>query len=209
MTSTRGPAHAGPLFNGPTMRKTLLACSLALSSCLLLAGCLSVPSAPYQAGVQNSGKLLAGHYKPMRAGKFDAAVGVEDRAINVRGANTLTSGARDGTFSGYLREALEAELATAGLLDHQAPVTISGTLLQNRVDAGSARSASAVVGARFVVERNGQVVYDRVLTARHAWDSSFMAAIAVPTAFQNHAAAIQKLLGQLFADPDFERATSD
>ena len=191
------------------MRKRSIPGCLLLSCCLMLAGCLSVPSAPYQAGVQNSGKLLAGRYKPMRTGEFAAAPGVQDRSISIRGANTLTSGARDGSFSGSLREALEVELSTAGLLDPRSPITISGTLLQNRMDGGSARTGSAVIGARFMVERSGRVVYDRVLTARHTWDSSFIGAIAVPAAFQNHGTAMQMLLGQLFADPDFERAASD
>ena len=191
------------------MRKIVFPGAVALSCCVLLASCLSVPSTPYQAGVRNAGVLLAGHYKPMRTGEFSAGPGVQDRAINVRGANTLTSSARDGSFSGYLREALEAELSTAGQLDTQSPITINATLLQNRLDGGSARTGSAVVAARFVVERNGQVAYDRELTARHTWDSSFIAAIAVPSAFQNHATTVQKLLGQLFADPDFVRATSD
>ena len=189
------------------MNNTLRSACIATLAATLLSGCLTVPNLPYQPGVQNTAMLLAGNYGGMQAGGFDAALGIENKRLNLRGTNSLSGSTRDGTFSTYLQDALQAELATAGLLEAGAPLVVSGTLLQNQLSAGTAEGHS-VVSARFVVKRNGEPVYDRVLTARHEWASSFMAAIAVPTAFQNHVGTVQKLLGQLFADPDFKRATA-
>ena len=184
------------------MRKSIFPVGTALLASMLLSGCLTVPNIPYQAGVKNSATLLSGKHQPMRVGDFAAAAGVENRKLNVRGANSLSGSASDGTFSTYLKEALQTELATAGVLDPNAMLVVTGTLQQNMLS-----DRNAAVGARFVVKRNGETVYDRVLTARHSWESSFMGAIAIPTAFQNHVATVQMLLGQLFSDPDFKRAT--
>lgn len=184
------------------MRKSLFPAASTLLASMLLTGCLTVPNIPYQAGVKNSATLLAAKHQPMRVDHFDAAAGVENRKLNVRGANSLSGSASDGTFSTYLREALQTELATAGVLDPNASLVVTGTLLQNKLS-----DRNAVVGARFVVKRDGETVYDRALTAQHSWESSFMGAIAIPAAFQNHVATVQMLLGQLFSDPDFKRAT--
>jgi hypothetical protein len=59
-----------------------------------------------------------------------------------------------------------------------------------------------------MVDRSGQVVFDKMLSATQQWDSSFIGAIAVPMAVQNYAGAVQKLVGVLLADSDFQHATS-
>ena len=189
------------------MQKTVLRCCTTLLAITLLSGCLSVPNIPYQSSVRNSSVLMAGGYAPMQVGAFNASAGVENHTLNVRGANSLSGSKRDGTFSTYLQEALQSELATAGLLDPASGIVITGTLLQNQLTAGVSTGTS-VLSARFVVTRDGKTVYDRVLTANHNWESSFMAAVAVPAAFDNHVATVQQLVGKLLEDPDFKRAAA-
>lgn len=173
---------------------------------LLLAACITAPPPRYQPGIDNTQALLQGGHGPIAVGRFDAAPGVEDNKLNVRGS-TLTGGS-DGTFATYLKEALVTELKTAGRNDDKAAAVVSGTLTDNKLDA-AVKTGTADVAARFVVTRHGTAVYDKTLAAHQEWDSSFMGAVAIPAAMRNYAAAVQKLLGKLFGDPDFEKAVAE
>jgi len=51
--------------------------------------------------------------------------------------------------------------------------------------------------------RAGAVRYDQVKSAHTQWDSAFAAMIAVPKAREEYPLAVQKLLGELYADPAF------
>ncbi|NLA68351.1 MAG: hypothetical protein GX856_08945 [Gammaproteobacteria bacterium] len=133
-----------------------------------LGACVSMPAPMYQPSVGSSQALLASAGTSIEVGGFSAAHGVENTALGVRGSR-LEPGS-DGTYAGYLRDALATELKAAG--------------------------------------RDGEVVYDRTLRVDHEWDSSFLGAIAIPTAFDNYAAAVQKLLQALFTDPGFVAATA-
>ncbi len=75
-------------------------------------------------------------------------------------------------------------------------------LLENNVDVGIGTGVGTI-SARFVVKRDDAVRYDQVKTVRSEWDSSFAAAIAVPRATQQYPLIVQKLLGELYADPAF------
>lgn len=188
------------------LARLALVATLALQS-----ACVSMVASKYQPGLANAEVLgRQNGAAPLRVGAFSADPALDGKPLNVRGS-TL-SGGEDGKFSTYLREALSTELKTAGRLDDHAALEISGELLQNRLNGGSATSGTATgnatVQARFVIKRDGAQVYDRTLTAEHRWPSSFMGAIAIPTAFDNYTATVQKLLQQLFSDPQFERTTA-
>jgi hypothetical protein len=159
----------------------------------------------YQASIDNTEVLLAHPSDKLSVGHVDAAAGVANQHLSVRGSE-LTGGP-DGTFSGYLRDALMIELKAAGRFDPNSTTRIDGTLTHNELDGGAVKNAKAVLAARFVVNRNGKAVYDKTLTAAHQWESSFIGAIAIPAAFQNYPAAMQKLVAQLFNDPEFIQAT--
>ena len=53
---------------------------------------------------------------------------------------------------------------------------------------------------------DGKAVYDKELAVDDRWESSFVAAIAVPAAFNHHSALVQKLAGKLLDDPAFRAA---
>jgi hypothetical protein len=163
-----------------------------------------MPAPSYQAGVDNTERLLRTPIAPLTVGRFDAAPGV-DRPLNVRGS--VLQGGTDGTFAGYIRDALSTELATASRLAADGPARVSGTLLHNDLHASSAEGG-ATIRMRFRVDREGRVAYERELTAEHRWESSFMGAIAIPAAMNNYAGAVQKLIGMLFDDPAFQQATA-
>lgn len=153
----------------------------------------------------NTELLLQGR-SGIRVGDFDAAAGVENEQLRARGASI--SGGKDGLYSNYLRDAVSTELETAGRLQPDSATTVEGTLLRNELNAGGVKTADAVVAARFRVKHGDETVYEQTLTAEHRWESSFMGPIAVPAALQNYVATVQKLLGQLFADPRFRDAAA-
>lgn len=174
---------------------------------LALSGCASVPAPAYQTGIENTGALIDQRSVAMAVGEFSAAAGVENRRLSMRGLG-MSSPSKDGLYSGLLKEALASELQTAGRLNPQSSTQVSGTLTGNEVHAASTNTGTARVEARFVVRRDGVVVYDKLLAADHNWPSSFLGAIAVPTAMENYLVTVQKLLGKLFADPDFQKAVA-
>lgn len=179
--------------------------ALALVLPLVVAGCVSTPATTYQPGVDNTERLLAGRGEAA-VGRFDAAAGVENRSLNMRGS--ALKGGRDGTFSTYLQDAVVRELQEAGRYREGASVVIGGTLLDNRLNAASG-TGTARVSAEFIVTRDGQRVYARTFEVENRWESSFMGAIAIPAAIQGYSATVQKLLGELFADPEFRRAMGE
>jgi len=169
-----------------------------------LAGCAAMPTPSYQPSVDTTQLLLQRRDASMAAGAFSAASDVPNRTLAVR-ANQLSADGIDGTFSGYLRNALIIELKTAGRFDEDSPIRIDGTLLRNELNAG-AGTGSATLETHFTVTRRGARIYDKSLTVVHKWDSSFMGAIAIPAAVQNYVGAVQKLLQKFLTDPDFVRA---
>lgn len=173
---------------------------------LSLAACVSMPPPSYQPGISNTELLLQKRSAKLAVDRFDAAPSVNNKRLNVRGSQ-LTGGS-DGTFGTYLQEALITELKAAGKYDASGPLHISGTLLENRLDSAVKRG-TAEVAARFVVKRGEVVVYDKSLQAQHDWESSFIGALAIPAAMDNYAGAVQKLVGMLFSDPEFAKATAE
>lgn len=181
---------------------------LALGGALLVAvvGCVSTPALKYQAGIENSERLLSGRGK-VAVGTFDAAKGVENHRLGMRGSSL--NGGRDGTFATYLKDALVTELSESGRYGADAPVVVTGTLVDNRLSSAGASQGKATLGADFVVVKSGSSVYSRTIRVENVWESSFMGAIAIPAAIQGYSATVQKLLGELFADPDFRKVTTE
>ena len=172
-----------------------------------LASCVNMPAPKYQPGIANTQALMHAGQSKIAVDKFDAAKGVNNTSLSVRGSQ-LTGGS-DGTFSTYLHDALQSELQTAGRYDPAAPTQLSGTLTVNQLDGGGISIGKARISVRFVLTRQQTSVYDKQLTADHQWESSFIGAVAIPAAMQNYPTAVQKLIGLLFSDPDFIKASNE
>jgi hypothetical protein len=180
--------------------------ALGFAACFaLLTGCISASPPKYQPGVDNTQTLLRKGNSKLSVGTFKAAPGIKNSDLSVRGSK-LTGGS-DGTFSSYLREALITELKEAGRYNAESNISISGTLTENKL-AAAIKTGTADVAAQFVVTDNGHVNFDKSLTAHQEWPSSFVGTVAIPAAMRNYAAAVQKLLGLLFNDPAFAKATA-
>lgn len=176
-----------------------------LAISFMLVACISTPAPTYQPSVANL-QSLRGSATMIGVDDFTAADGVKDRSFGLRGSS-MTGAGVDGAFSTYLQEALQAELRNAGRLDDAAALRLSGVLTANRLNADGISTGNGAVAARFVLTRDGRVVYDKGFTAEHEWESSFIGAIAIPAAVQAYPAIVQKLIGQLFSDPAFIEAT--
>jgi hypothetical protein len=177
-----------------------------LGMAVLTSGCAQLTMNQAQPSVELTQRLRAAGLQPVRIGEFrpDARLaGGADRSISVRGANSMA--APGGSFARHLGETLAVELRNAGLVADGADTTIAGTLLDSQLDAGMSTGTGSIK-ARIVVMQGGQQRYSRELTASASWESSFIGAVAIPTAFREYEGLYRKLVGQLIDDPDFRSA---
>lgn len=160
----------------------------------------------YTVSVPNIQKLRDSGTSKISVTKVDLPATNQDRmnSIGLRGS-TMVSPA-DGSYAKYLRDALRAEFYEAGRLAEASGIELSGVLTQNDVDAMGFSVGTATLAAQFVVRRDSEVRFDKTLTARHQWESSFAGAIAIPAAINNYPAAVQKLLDALYSDKAFQEA---
>lgn len=176
-------------------------CALILSFSIMT-GCASV--APVYVAKNENIRVLQS--KPgAKIGAGDILIKKENadrlNQLTIRGGG-YTSPYQD-SFANYLKEALIIELRAAGRWDPSSTIKISGELLENDLDGSGMNTGTARVGARFIIDHSGVTAYNKVLTADHSWESSFMGAIAIPKARENYVATVQKLLGMLFSDAEF------
>jgi hypothetical protein len=171
----------------------------------LLAACTTTMAAQ-QPTLRNIQALRAPEIPALSLGAFELAPGLParmDRSISIRADSVKAPG--DGSFSHYLRQTFETELRAAGKLDESAPTVVSAQLTRSEI--GTALSGSrGELGARFVVTRNGQTLYDRELVVNGEWASSFLGAIAIPEAMDRYTALYQDLVAALLNDPEFHNA---
>lgn len=181
----------------------LLVCA---SAALWLVGCANVQMPAAQPSVANVNAAKQVLTASVNVGAFALAKGVSpdvDQIISVRGSNSIH--AADGkSFSSHLRDVLITELRAAGKFDPAAPMTITGELTKSELEAGMS-TGTGKLGAHFVVTVAGGVCLDKELIASAEWPSSFMAAVAVPDAFNHYTALYPELAGKLLQDPDFKQ----
>lgn len=180
-----------------------LATTLLVTAFSFLTGCAA--TAPqYQVANSNVQALSIGTGK-IGVGTFGYGPnGSKLNQLSIRGGSYDSP--VEKSWAAYLQEALKSELAAANRLSDKSDLVITGTLLENNLEAPVASDGAAHISASFVVKRRGQITYERKLTIDKQWESSFIGAIAIPAARQNYIAAMSELLGKLFADKDFERA---
>lgn len=174
-----------------------------LAPIVFLSAC-SMVAPPYSPAVDNIQSLKNATGAQAKVGAFESHADTRNPYPVPLRANLMKSPIGD-SFGAYLADAMTKELQMAGKLSPQSDVEIKATLLENDIDVGLANGA-ARLSARFIVMRSGAVRYDQIKSARTKWDSSFAAMIAVPKAREEYPLAVQKLLGELYADPAFLEA---
>lgn len=185
-----------------TWRRPLLAAITVASA--LLGGC-AINAPAYQPSLANVEQLKKAAPAAVNVGSFTVRPGMEGASgISLRG-NPMASPV-GGDYAAYLADALRKDLLLAGKLDPKSGIEISGQLLKNDIAAGGFSTNSGEIEARFVVRRDNQERYNAVHGATDTWDSSFVGAVAIPKAQQQYPVLVQKLLGLLFGDAQFQAA---
>jgi hypothetical protein len=159
-----------------------------------------VPSRSHVEMLQSSG--LAS----IRLGEFTLSPNVKptlDKWLSVRMAPVVSP--VDESFVAYLKDAVAVELAAAGKLDEQADLVLSGRLTANTL-GGGLTFGTGKLGAQFSVSRRGNVVFEKELVVDAVWQSAMDGYVAEREAKFQYANLHWRLLGKLFADPDFQRA---
>jgi len=176
---------------------------LALVSLLgtVASGC-SMMAPQYSASIENVQKLKEGGSISAKVGKFDSN---PDRAnanpISLRGASLMSP--YENSYAVYLVEAIKQELALAGKMNPDVDIEISGVLLKNDMDASGFSTATGDIEAKFIVKKGERILYSKIKTIHHEWESSFAGAVAVPRAQQEYPRLVQLLLAALYSDQDF------
>jgi hypothetical protein len=146
-----------------------------------------------------------------KVGDFHAKVGTFTSAaaegnanpISLRGTNMISP--YQDSYAAYVAEALRQELAMSQKLGPNADIELSGVLLTNDINPDMS-IGHGNISMQLSVKKNNQVNYERVISTKHQWESSFMGAIAIPQAIQEYPIMIQKLLASLYEDKDFINA---
>ena len=169
---------------------------------LLVTGCSTI-APKYNTDFNNISQLRREKLNPVRVGVVtkETATGSSSDVdkLDIRGGSYVSP---YGSYTAYLAEALKQELDDARLLDPMSQIEVSAVLLRNELNTGLS-TAEAEIEARFIVRIAGTIKFDKIKGARHTWESHFVGAIAIPKAQQNYPIVIQKLVGQLFSDPEF------
>jgi hypothetical protein len=121
--------------------------------------------------------------------------------INLRGSPMVSP--FNNSYADYLEVALVEQLTQANLYDSSSSINISGSLLENDVNTMGFTVGIANISARFIVDKSGATVYDKVISIRYEWPSSFVGAVAIPNAQNNYPAAIKKLISKFMRDQEF------
>jgi hypothetical protein len=164
---------------------------------LLATGC-SHPVPRYTETVENVDRLLAGGNSPVNIGVIGGSESFKSEKLRADSAISPYG----ESFADYLQAALKAEFTRAGRLKPDAKVEVAGMLLKNTISVG-VETAHSEISARITVRAGTQLRYDKTHSARDDWPSHFMAALAIPTARSRYPIVVNKLIGTIFADPEF------
>lgn len=167
---------------------------------LLFVSC-SIVAPKYNVSYENISHLRNGNYSKIRVGivsKEDSVVDEVDK-LQIRAAAYLSP---YGTFSLYLKEALEQELQEAKILDINAEIVLNAFIIKNDISTPMDKG-SAVLDVRYQLLRGEVVVYDQIKSSSHVWNSAFNGNEAIGNASQNYPKIYQKNLNSLFTDIAF------
>lgn len=170
---------------------------------LALGACATVPLSEPVANIDSIQKITASGISPIKVGVFAPGpqlAPAKDRSVNSRAATIKPPG---GSFAGYLGQTVAAELKAAGKLDAASGLEVSGFLVESELHSASTVTGDAALAARFILKRDGVVVYDKVLRDSDVWKSAFIGAEAIPDAINHYYGLYGGLARMLLQDPEF------
>ena len=177
---------------------------LTLAIAMISSGC-SIMAPPYSPSPENLQLLRDGGKYTACVAEFGSQPGEQnENPISIRG-NTINS-PYNGSYAGYLAEALRQELAMAGKWSQSAETAVTGTVLTNTVHAPPASTGTVDIKVRFAVVRGSRKSYEQDKSVHHEFPSEFAGPIAIPRAIQEYQFAVHKLLAELYRDQAFVAA---
>ena len=183
--------------------RSLFAALLATAGLALSACVTSVQLSTPVANIDSIRQVTASGIGPINVGAFSrgpALSSEKNRSINSRAVAITAPG---GSFAAHLGETLKAELNAAGKLDPASGLEIAGLLTESELHTLNTVMADASLAARFVLTRDGKVVYDKTLRVTDSWKPAFMGVEAIPDAINHYYGLYGTLARTLLQDPDF------
>jgi hypothetical protein len=170
---------------------------------ILILGACSLTAPKYNASFDSSQKLRDAGLEKVKVGNFSAAPNAKGKVDGLSIRASSYASPYNNSFVAYLEQAMRQELEDSRLLNSNADTEIDGVLIRNELDGSGFSVGTADIEAQFIVRRDGGIRFDKVKSAHQEWESSFVGATAIPAAAQNYPVVVQKLISNLFADPEF------
>ncbi len=169
---------------------------------LLLSACTMV-APPYKNSMDNLQHLKRSSLEPMAVGEIEDSKKLN--AISLRGSSLVSP--QNKSFGDYLELALQSELEAAKLYSGVSSIIISGKMIENDIDVSGFSIGEGKMSVEFIVSSGENVVFTKVISVVHEFESSFMGNIAIPNGQLNYSVMVQKLCGALFTDKEFMQIT--
>jgi hypothetical protein len=172
--------------------------SLGLIAVLFLTACtIQVP--PYSADISNVSKLKEGANSPVSVGTIESEKKLNK--ISLRGSPLVSS--VGNSYGEYIENALLQELKLAKLWSGVAKKQVTGKVIDQDIDVTGFSEGNAFIKVQFVVSEGDTILFEKLITAEHTFDSSFIGAVAIPNGQRSYVELVQKLLKNLYSDKDF------
>jgi hypothetical protein len=184
-----------------------------LALLLPLAACCRSYELPAYYPIATTAQALQDHHVgKVSLGTFDSGPEAKDTLARLKSGGASIVPAAGQSFVEYIAAGLRREIERAGCFDPSSPAVLSGTLVAQKLSvdwsfSGTADEWEADLRIRFVVRREGTVVFDKTLAKRHGWTSVSLQQISGPKSGEEYLATVQLLLRDLFSDPDFAAVT--
>lgn len=178
------------------MIKIIKVLTVALS--LLITAC-SMQAPPYEASIENVQIIKRAKVKQVKVGTITSTKQLD--SISLRGSSMYSP--VNKSYGSYLQKALEDELKLAKLLSAVSSTVLTGEMLTNDINISSFSEGIGEASAKFVVTRDNKVIFDKIISTNHIFESSFIGAIAIPNAQASYVNLVQKLIKNLFEDKTF------
>lgn len=153
-------------------------CLLMAAIGIITSGC-TLMAPQYSPSMENVQSLRDGGEFAARVAEFGSQPGEQnENPLSIRG-NTILS-PYNGSYAGYLAEALRQELALAKKWSESAETSVTGTVLTNTVLAPPAGTGTVDIKVRFAVLRGSRKPYEQEKSVHHRFPSEFAGPIAIP-----------------------------
>lgn len=80
---------------------------------------------------------------------------------------------------------------------------MTGKVIDQDIDVTGFSEGNSFIKVNFVVSEDDAILFEKVISAEHNFDSSFIGAIAIPNGQRSYVELVQKLLKNLYSDEEF------